>query len=64
MVQIFYVLSGKGTIEIGDEQREVGADTLIFSPARIPHCWYNRGSEAVKIMMAKTPRPAAATRLP
>lgn len=34
----FYVLEDTGIIEIGDEKQEVGPDTLIDSPARIPHC--------------------------
>jgi len=34
---IFYVLEGTGIVEIGDETATVGKDTLIESPARIPH---------------------------
>ena len=33
----FYVLEGKGTVEIGDEQSEVTVDQLIESPKGIPH---------------------------
>ena len=33
----FYILEGRGIVEIGDEQQEVVADTLVESPARIPH---------------------------
>ena len=29
----FYVLEGKGVVEIGDEKKEVEPDTLIESPA-------------------------------
>ena len=32
----FYVLEGKGTIEIGDEKAEAGPDTIIESPAQVP----------------------------
>ncbi|MBW1783614.1 MAG: cupin domain-containing protein, partial [Deltaproteobacteria bacterium] len=35
----FYVLEGKGVVEIGEEKREVEKDTLVNSPAKIPHCW-------------------------
>lgn len=59
----FYVLEGKGVVEIGEEQREVGPDTLIDSPARIPHCWYNRGNETLRILVAKIPRPGEATKV-
>jgi quercetin dioxygenase-like cupin family protein len=29
----FYVLEGKGVVEIGDEKKEVGKDTIVHSPA-------------------------------
>lgn len=32
----FYVLEGKGIVEVGEEQREVGPDTLIESPLEHP----------------------------
>lgn len=38
---VFYVLEGKGVVEIGGEKKEVVVDTLINSPAKIPHCRYN-----------------------
>lgn len=28
-------------VEIGDKEQEIECDTLIDSPVRIPHCWYN-----------------------
>lgn len=59
----FYVLEGKGIIEIGEEKNEVGPDTLIESPARIPHCWYNRGSERLRILVTKVPRPTESTKV-
>lgn len=59
----FYVLEGTGIVEIGDEKKEVGPDILIDSPARIRHCWYNEGSEALRILVAKVPRPTEKTQL-
>ncbi|MFO7936515.1 MAG: hypothetical protein R6V06_02790 [Kiritimatiellia bacterium] len=29
-------------MEISDEKQKVGPDTLIESPANIPHCWYTK----------------------
>lgn len=60
---IFYVLEGRGTVEIGEERQKVAADTLIESPARIPHCWYNEGDEDLRFLVIKVPRPTEATRL-
>jgi len=54
---IFYVLEGRGIVEIGDEKREVGPDTLIDSPADIPHCWYNESDETLRFLVIKVPRP-------
>ena len=59
----FYVLEGTGVVEIGEEEREVSQDTLIDSPAKIPHCWYNNGDKILRILVVKVPRPAESTRL-
>jgi len=59
----FYVLEGKGIVEVGEEKKEVGPDTLIDSPAKIPHCWYNRGSETLRILVTKVPRPTESTKV-
>ena len=59
----FYVLEGKGVVEIGDDKQEVGADTLIDSPAKIPHCWYNESDAQLRLLVVKVPRPTESTRL-
>ena len=59
----FYVLEGTGVVEIGDEKKEVGADTLVDSPARIPHCWCNEGNSLLRFLVVKVPRPTESTRL-
>ena len=59
----FVVLEGTGIVEIGEEKCEVGPDTLIESPARIPHCWYNQSDALLRILVVKVPRPTEQTRL-
>lgn len=59
----FYVLEGVGKVEIGDEKQDVTADTLIDSPAKIPHCWYNESDKDVRVLVVKVPRPTETTRL-
>lgn len=59
----FYVLEGTGVVEIGEEQETVGPDSLIESPARIPHCWDNQGDRTLRVLVVKTPRPTEQTRL-
>ena len=58
---VFYVLSGKGIVEIGDEKQEVTADTLVESPKDIVHCWYNKSSQPLRFMIVKAPRPTQKT---
>ena len=53
---VFYVLEGQGIVEIGEERKEVGADTLIESPAKIPHRWINESKGLVRILVIKTPQ--------
>lgn len=57
----FYVMEGKGVVEIGDEKKEVAADTLIESPRDIVHCWYNESGEPLRFMVVKAPRPTRKT---
>ncbi|HHS49704.1 MAG TPA: cupin domain-containing protein [candidate division Zixibacteria bacterium] len=53
----FYVLEGEGVVEVGDERETVGADTIIDSPADIPHCWFNESTAPLRILIVKVPRP-------
>ena len=57
----FYVLEGRGTVEIGDETRDVSKDTLIESPKDIVHCWYNKGDSLLRFMVIKAPKPKKKT---
>jgi quercetin dioxygenase-like cupin family protein len=57
----FYVLSGKGVVQVGDERQEVGPNTLVESPKDIMHCWYNDSSEPLRFMVVKAPRPTRKT---
>ncbi len=52
---VFYVLEGRGVVEIGGEKCEVGPDTLIDSPARIPHCWYSKGERHTSLSCYQSP---------
>lgn len=59
----FYVLEGTGVVEIGDDKQEVGKDTLINSPAKIPHCWFNESQGVLRFLVVKVPRPTTSTKL-
>jgi quercetin dioxygenase-like cupin family protein len=57
----FYVLEGKGIVEVGDEKKEVEKDSIVHSPAKIIHCWYNKSDKPLRILVAKTPKPKEST---
>jgi len=58
---VFFVLEGKGIVEIGDEKQEVDRYTLIESPKDIVHCWYNESDEPLMFMVIKAPKPKRKT---
>lgn len=60
---VFYVLEGRGVVEIGEERQEVSADSLVESPAKIPHRWINESDAPFRVLVVKTPRPKEATRM-
>lgn len=59
----FYVLEGQVIVEIGDEKVVAGPDTLVESPAKIPHRLANEGNITGRVLVVKTPRPAEATKV-
>ena len=50
----FYVLEGKGIVEIADEKQAVSKDMLIDSPKNIPHCLYNNSNADFRVLVVKT----------
>jgi mannose-6-phosphate isomerase-like protein (cupin superfamily) len=60
---VFYVLQGRGIVEIGDEQHDVGPDVLIESLARISHRWTNQSKDILRFLVIKTPRPKESTKI-
>lgn len=54
----FLVLEGKGIVEIGDESKEVEANTLIESPANCGHGWRNESDSILRIIVMKIMKPA------
>ncbi|MBN1236388.1 MAG: cupin domain-containing protein [Methanotrichaceae archaeon] len=60
---VFYVLQGQGVVEIGEERAIVEADTLIESPAKIPHRWINENEGPLRILVVKAPLPKEATKM-
>ncbi len=49
----FFILEGKGIVEIGDEKQEVEENTLIESPKGIPHLLRNTGEHVFRFLVVK-----------
>ena len=49
----FYILEGKGTVEIGDEKQPVQKDELVESPKGIPHLLENSGESVFRFLVVK-----------
>jgi len=59
----FYVLEEKGVVEIGNEREEVFQDSLIESPAKVPHRLINQSDKIFRFLVVKTPRPTEQTKI-
>lgn len=59
----FYVLEGRGEVEIGEEKETVGHDTMVESPKGIPHLWRNIGDGPLRILVMKLPRPTEKSKM-
>jgi mannose-6-phosphate isomerase-like protein (cupin superfamily) len=53
----FYVLEGKGIVEVGEETREVQRDMIIDSPKDVPHALRNTGEGIFRFLVVKVPKP-------
>ncbi|MCW4001129.1 MAG: cupin domain-containing protein [Candidatus Bathyarchaeota archaeon] len=54
----FYILEGKGVVEVGDQATEVEKDTIIDSPKGIPHLLRNTGEDVFRFLVVKLPKTA------
>ena len=48
--EVIYVLDGEGVLEIGGEQRPLGAGACVHLPARLVHCLANTGDEERRVL--------------
>ena len=55
----FYILEGKPSVKVGDEEIAVDKDNLVESPKGIVHNLSNNTDEIARILVVKAPRPAA-----
>jgi mannose-6-phosphate isomerase-like protein (cupin superfamily) len=53
--EIYYILSGRGVMSVGDERQEVGAGDAVYIPAGARHTLENTGDEAMRIVLVCGP---------
>lgn len=54
--QTNYVLSGTGTVRLGDETRPVAADDFIYVPPNLGHVYSNTGADDLVLITVLGPR--------
>lgn len=53
----FYVIEGKPTIKVGDEEKAVSDENIVLRPKNIPHTVKNESDDDTKVLVVKTPNP-------
>lgn len=53
--EIYYILSGRGLMTVGEETREVGAGDAVYIPRGHRHTLENTGDEPIKLILACGP---------
>ncbi|MDF9407377.1 cupin domain-containing protein [Pelotomaculum isophthalicicum JI] len=51
----FYVMKGKGIIQIGNEEEYIGATDIVFSPKGTPHGLKTLPGEELQVLVVKNP---------
>jgi len=59
--KFYLVVSGKARITVGNETQEVGAGTIVWAPADIPH-GVERALERTIMLVGMAPPPGGVTR--
>ena len=53
--EVWMFFAGKGLAMIGDEQMEVGAGHVVYTPPGVPHQFINTGDEPVRLFWSFSP---------
>lgn len=53
--EVYYIVDGSGTIELGDDISEVTAGTAVYIPSNTPHELVNTGSVEMVMMFVYSP---------
>jgi mannose-6-phosphate isomerase-like protein (cupin superfamily) len=53
--KFYFVLAGKGSFVVGDEERTIETGMVVIAPAGVPHGVTNTGAERLSILVAIAP---------
>jgi|SRR4030095_8054466 quercetin dioxygenase-like cupin family protein len=53
--KFYFVLEGRGTFAVGDEEQTLEPGSLVIAPAGIPHGVTNSGTERLSLLVAIAP---------
>ena len=62
--EVWYVISGRGRVRIGDEEAEIRPDTVVVAPPGIAHQLISDGDEDLKAIWIFTPAGPEVNYLP
>jgi len=52
--QVYMVLKGGGTVQVGEERKEVRAGNVVFLPTDVPHGFFNTTNKQAIVMLVGT----------
>jgi len=55
--KVYYVLSGRATIQVGEEAGEAEAGVAVLAPAGLPHGVDNRSGAPATLLVFMAPKP-------
>jgi mannose-6-phosphate isomerase-like protein (cupin superfamily) len=56
--KIYYVIEGRGRIQVGEDEREASTGTAVLAPAGLAHAVRNPGPGRLTLLVVMAPRPS------
>jgi len=60
--EFVYVVSGEGSVTIGEETAPIRANTMVYGPPGIPHQYHNTGESDLVLFVVYSPPTALPSR--
>ncbi len=56
--KVYYVVEGRGSFKVGEEEKELAAGDIVLAPAGQNHGVANRGGQRLVTLVFVTPKPS------